>query len=153
VAGATILVLNGPNLNLLGVREPATYGHDTLADIEEGCLERAADLDLAVDFRQSNHEGQLIDWIQEARENADGIILNAGAYTHTSIALHDAIRGGRVETIEVHLSNIHAREDFRRRSLLAPAARGSIVGFGDLSYDLALQALLALRDRNKKTTP
>lgn len=113
MAGATILVLNGPNLNLLGVREPATYGRETLADIEERCLERAAALGLAVDFRQSNHEGQLIDWIQEARENADGIILNAGAYTHSSIAILDALRAAELPIVEVHLSNIFRRESFR----------------------------------------
>jgi 3-dehydroquinate dehydratase-2 len=141
VAGATILVLNGPNLNLLGVREPATYGHDTLADIEEGCLERAADLDLAVDFRQSNHEGQLIDWIQEARENADGIILNAGAYTHTSIAILDALKASELPVVEVHLSNIHRRESFRRHSYVSEVAQGVICGFGAQGYLLALEAM------------
>jgi 3-dehydroquinate dehydratase II len=148
VAGATILVLNGPNLNLLGVREPATYGHDTLADIEEGCLERAADLDLAVDFRQSNHEGQLIDWIQEARENADGIILNAGAYTHTSIAILDALKASELPVVEVHLSNIHRRESFRRHSYVSEAAQGVICGFGAQGYLLALEAMARLIKRD-----
>jgi 3-dehydroquinate dehydratase II len=148
VAGATILVLNGPNLNLLGVREPATYGHDTLADIEEGCLERAADLDLAVDFRQSNHEGQLIDWIQEARENADGIILNAGAYTHTSIAILDALKASELPVVEVHLSNIHRRESFRRHSYVSEVAQGVICGFGAQGYLLALEAMARLIKRD-----
>jgi 3-dehydroquinate dehydratase II len=144
VAGATILVLNGPNLNLLGVREPDTYGRETLADIEEACLERAADLDLTVDFRQSNHEGQLVDWIQEARENADGIILNAGAYTHTSIAILDALRASELPVIEVHLSNIHRREGYRRHSYVSEAAQGMICGFGAHGYLLALEAMIQL---------
>ena len=144
MAGATILVLNGPNLNLLGVREPDTYGRETLADIEEACLERAADLDLTVDFRQSNHEGQLVDWIQEARENADGIILNAGAYTHTSIAILDALRASELPVIEVHLSNIHRREGYRRHSYVSEAAQGMICGFGAHGYLLALEAMIQL---------
>src|SRR6185437_3691523 len=141
VAGAAILVLNGPNLNLLGVREPKTYGSETLADIEEACLERAAGLDLALDFRQSNHEGQLIDWIQEARESADGIIINAGAYTHTSIAILDALRACELPIIEVHLSNIFAREPYRHHSYISSVARGVICGFGAQSYILALDAI------------
>jgi 3-dehydroquinate dehydratase II len=141
VAGAAILVLNGPNLNLLGVREPKTYGSETLADIEEACLERAAALDLAVDFRQSNHEGQLVDWIQEARESADGIIINAGAYTHTSIAILDALRACELPIIEVHLSNIFAREPYRHHSYISSVARGVICGFGAQSYILALDAI------------
>jgi len=141
VAGATILVLNGPNLNLLGVREPQTYGRETLADIEEACLERAAALDLAVDFRQSNHEGQLVEWIQEARESADGIILNAGAYTHTSIAILDALRAAELPVVEVHLSNIFGRERFRHRSYVSAAAKGVICGFGAQGYVLALEAM------------
>jgi 3-dehydroquinate dehydratase-2 len=146
VAGATILILNGPNLNLLGVREPATYGRETLADIEEACLERAAELDLAIDFRQSNHEGQLVDWIQEARESAQGIILNAGGYTHTSIAILDALRASEVPAVEVHLSNIHRREPFRRHSYVSEAAHGVIVGFGAHGYLLALEAMARLID-------
>ena len=141
MAGAAILVLNGPNLNLLGVREPKTYGSETLADIEEACLERAAALDLALDFRQSNHEGQLVDWIQEARENADGIIINAGAYTHTSIAILDALRACELPIIEVHLSNIFAREAYRHHSYISSVARGVICGFGAQSYILALDAI------------
>ena len=141
MAGAAILVLNGPNLNLLGVREPKTYGSETLADIEEACLERAAALDLALDFRQSNHEGQLVDWIQEARESADGIIINAGAYTHTSIAILDALRACELPIIEVHLSNIFAREDYRHHSYISSVARGVICGFGAQGYILALDAI------------
>jgi 3-dehydroquinate dehydratase II len=148
VAAATILVLNGPNLNLLGVREPETYGRDTLADIEEACLERAAELDLAVDFRQSNHEGQLVDWIQEAREAADGIVLNPGAYTHTSIAILDALRAADLPIIEVHLSNIHRRESYRRRSYVSEAAQGIICGFGAHGYLLALEAMARLIKRD-----
>jgi 3-dehydroquinate dehydratase-2 len=141
VAGAAILVLNGPNLNLLGVREPKTYGSETLADIEEACLDRAAALDLALDFRQSNHEGQLVDWIQEARESADGIIINAGAYTHTSIAILDALRACELPIVEVHLSNIFAREPYRHHSYVSSVARGVICGFGAQSYILALDAI------------
>ncbi len=148
MAAATILVLNGPNLNLLGVREPETYGRDTLADIEEACLERAAELDLAVDFRQSNHEGQLVDWIQEAREAADGIVLNPGAYTHTSIAILDALRAADLPIIEVHLSNIHRRESYRRRSYVSEAAQGIICGFGGHGYLLALDAMARLIKRD-----
>ncbi len=148
MAGATILVLNGPNLNLLGVREPETYGLDTLADIEEACLERAAALDLAVDFRQSNHEGQLVDWIQEARESADGIVLNAGALTHTSIAILDALKASDLPVIEVHLSNIFRRESFRRHSYVSEAAQGVICGFGAQGYLLALEAMTQLIKRD-----
>jgi 3-dehydroquinate dehydratase II len=148
VAAATILVLNGPNLNLLGVREPETYGRDTLADIEEACLERAAELGLAVDFRQSNHEGQLVDWIQEARETADGIVLNPGGYTHTSVAILDALRASELPIIEVHLSNIHRRESYRRRSYVSEAAQGIICGLGAHGYLLALEAMARLIKRD-----
>ncbi len=148
MAAATILVLNGPNLNLLGVREPETYGRDTLADIEEACLERATELDVAVDFRQSNSEGQLVDWIQEARETADGIVLNAGAYTHTSIAILDALRASELPVIEVHLSNIHRRESYRRHSYVSEAAQGMICGFGAHGYLLALEAMAQLIKRD-----
>jgi 3-dehydroquinate dehydratase II len=141
LAGATILVLNGPNLNLLGVREPATYGRDTLADIEEACLERATVLGLALDFRQSNHEGQLVEWIQEARENADGIIINPAGYTTTSVALLDALKAVELPVIEVHISNIHRREQFRHNSLVSQAARGVICGLGAHGYLLALDAI------------
>ena len=148
MAAATILVLNGPNLNLLGVREPETYGRDTLADIEEACLERAAELGLAVDFRQSNHEGQLVDWIQEARETADGIVLNPGGYSHTSIAILDALRAADLPIIEVHLSNIHRRESYRRRSYVSEAAQGIICGLGAHGYLLALDAMARLIKRD-----
>jgi 3-dehydroquinate dehydratase II len=145
VAGQpTILILNGPNLNLLGVREPSTYGRETLADIEEACLERAAGLGLAVEFRQSNHEGQLVDWIQEARETADGIILNAGAYTHTSVAILDALTASELPVIEVHLSNVYRREAFRHHSYVSQVARGVIAGLGAHGYELALEAIARL---------
>ena len=139
-----ILVLNGPNLNLLGLREPQIYGHETLSDIEEICLEHAAELGLTVDFRQSNHEGQLVDWIQEARQMADGIILNAGAYSHTSIAILDALNAASVPTVEVHLSNIFRREEFRHNSYVSRVARGVICGFGAHGYELALSAIARL---------
>jgi 3-dehydroquinate dehydratase II len=145
VAGEpTILILNGPNLNLLGVREPQTYGRETLADIEEACLERAAQLGLIVEFRQSNHEGQLIDWIQEARETADGIVLNAGALTHTSVAIHDALIAAELPVVEVHLSNIYRRESFRHHSFVSPVAKGVIAGLGPHGYELALEAMARL---------
>ena len=140
----TIFVLNGPNLNLLGVRDPSVYGHDTLADVEERCLARAASLGLEIDFRQSNHEGQLVDWIQEARESADGIILNAGALTHTSVSVFDALSAADLPVIEVHLSNIFRRERFRHHSYVSPAAKGVICGLGAHGYELALEALARL---------
>ena len=129
---------------MLGKREPGIYGGKTLADIEADCQAAAASLVLAIDFRQSNHEGVLVDWIHEAGEKAAGIVLNAGAYTHTSIALQDAIRAvSPLPVAEVHLSNIHAREPFRHKSMVAPVAVGMICGFGPLGYTLALQALAA----------
>ena len=143
-ANPTILVLNGPNLNLLGLREPEIYGHETLSDIEEACLETAAALDLTVDFRQHNHEGQLVDWIHEAREAADGIILNAGALTHTSVAILDALNSADLPVIEVHLSNIFRRETFRHHSYVSLAARGVICGLGPQGYELALEAIASL---------
>ena len=140
----TIFVLNGPNLNALGKREPGIYGGKTLADIAGECKQAGAQLGLDIDFRQSNHEGDLVTWIQEATEKAAGIVLNAGAYTHTSIAIHDAIRAAQpVPVVEVHLSNIHAREPFRHVSKVAPHALGMICGFGPLGYVLALRALAA----------
>ncbi len=135
-----VLFLNGPNLNLLGQREPEVYGHETLADIEAKVRQRAAALKLAVDFRQSNLEGELVDWVQQAKGKFDVIVLNAAAYTHTSIALRDAIAAVEVPTIEIHLSNIHAREKFRQKSLIAPVCCGQITGFGPKSYLLALEA-------------
>ena len=140
----TVFILNGPNLNLLGLREPAIYGYDTLADVEQRCLARATALDLTVDFRQTNHEGQLVDWIHEAREAADGIILNAGALTHTSVAILDALNAADLPIIEVHLSNIFRREPFRHVSYVSLAARGVICGLGPQGYELALEALASL---------
>ncbi|MGA7260028.1 MAG: type II 3-dehydroquinate dehydratase [Stellaceae bacterium] len=142
-----IYILNGPNLNLLGVRDPAVYGNDTLADIEERCLARAASLDLLIDFRQTNHEGQLVDWIQEARESADGIILNAGALTHTSVAVLDALLAAELPVIEVHLSNIFRRESFRHHSYVSLAATAVICGLGAQGYERALDALANLIER------
>ncbi len=137
----TIYVLNGPNLNLLGAREPEIYGTETLDDIAAMLEDRARGLGVAVDIRQSNHEGHLIDWLHEAQAKAaKAVILNAGGFTHTSVAIHDAVRAIAVPVIEVHLSNPQAREPFRRRSLIAPAARGTITGFGALGYALALDA-------------
>lgn len=139
-----IYILNGPNLNLLGQREPGIYGSDTLATIEKNCRERAAGLRLEIEFRQSNHEGVLVDWIHEASQAEAGVVLNPGAYGHTSIALHDAIKGvSPLPLVEVHLSNIHAREAFRHKSMIAPAAVGMICGFGPLGYELAIEALAA----------
>ena len=142
----TILVLNGPNLNLLGTREPAVYGVEMLADVERLCREEGQKLGFAVDCRQSNHEGQLIDWIHEAGQamaagTMIGVVLNPGAYTHTSIALHDAIKGANATVIELHISNVHAREEFRHRSYISPAARGIIIGFGVPGYAIAINAL------------
>ena len=135
-----VLVLNGPNLNLLGQREPEVYGRTTLSDIEALVLKKAKGLSAVVDFRQSNHEGELVGWIQSAAPEFSVVILNAGAYTHTSVALRDAIAAGSVPTIEVHLSNIYAREEFRHKSLIAPVCKGQISGFGAHSYILALEA-------------
>ena len=139
-----VFVLNGPNLNLLGVRDPSIYGRDTLGDIEERCTARAAALGLEIDFRQTNHEGQLVDWIQEARESADGIILNAGALTHTSVSLLDALSATELPVIEVHLSNIFRRESFRHHSYVSLAANGVICGLGARGYELALDGIASL---------
>lgn len=136
-----IYVLNGPNLNMLGLRQPEIYGRDTLADVEKLCLAAAKRLGMAIVFRQSNHEGELVDWIQEARTHADGIVINAGAYTHTSVALLDALNAAEKPCVEVHLSNIHRREEFRHHSYISLAAKGMICGFGPKGYVLALEAL------------
>jgi 3-dehydroquinate dehydratase II len=136
-----VLVLNGPNLNMLGVREPKIYGTETLGDIEIACRERAGALGVAIDFRQSNHEGELIEWIHEARDEANGIIINAGAYTHSSIAIRDALGVAELPVIEVHLSNVYARESFRHHSYISPVARGVICGLGGFGYICALEAM------------
>ncbi|MGK6321049.1 type II 3-dehydroquinate dehydratase [Sphingomonas sp. DT-204] len=141
----TVYVLNGPNLNLLGTREPEIYGSDTLDDIADRIEDRARELGLEVEVRQSNHEGHLIDWLHEAQSTgAKAVLLNAGGFTHTSIAIHDAIKAVTVPVIEVHLSNPHTREDFRHLSYVGRAARGTIAGFGALSYLLALEAAARL---------
>jgi 3-dehydroquinate dehydratase II len=140
-----ILFLNGPNLNLLGQREPSIYGHDTLGDIETRVRERAGELGVEIEFLQSNQEGDLIDWIQGARGKTDVVVLNAAGYTHTSVALRDTIAAVQIPTIEIHLSNIQAREEFRKGSLLAPVCVGSIAGFGGESYLLGLQAAVNLK--------
>ena len=137
----SILVLNGPNLNLLGSREPDVYGRETLADIESSCAKKAAGLGLVVEFRQSNNEGELVDWIQQASGAHAGLIVNAGAYTHTSIALLDALTASSLPSIEVHLSNIFQRDEFRHHSYISKAASGVICGFGGFGYQMALEAL------------
>ncbi|GAB4519316.1 MAG: type II 3-dehydroquinate dehydratase [Amphiplicatus sp.] len=144
---ATVYILNGPNLNLLGTREPEIYGATTLAEIETAAKERAAALGLRVEFRQTNHEGVLVDWTQEAGAKAAGLILNPGAYTHTSIALHDALKALAIPKIELHLSNIHAREPFRRTSFVSPAVDGILCGFSAMGYVLALDAMRRLIDK------
>jgi len=144
-----VLFLNGPNLNLLGQREPEVYGCATLADIEARVRERASTLKVEIDFRQSNQEGELVGWIQEAKGKSDVIVINAAAYTHTSIALRDAIAAIGVPTIEIHLSNVHAREEFRHKSLIAPVCCGQISGFGQKSYILALEAAVYVKDNKK----
>jgi 3-dehydroquinate dehydratase-2 len=141
----TIYVLNGPNLNLLGTREPEIYGAETLDEIAGALEDKAKELGVSVDVRQSNHEGHLIDWLHEAQaEGAKAVILNAGALTHTSIALHDAVKAIEVPVLEVHLSNPHSREPFRHNSYIAPVARGTIAGFGSVGYKLALDAAAGL---------
>ena len=135
-----IHILNGPNLNLLGTREPEVYGTMTLADIETACADKARELGFALVFRQSNHEGELIDWLHDANVNASAVVFNPGAFTHTSVALHDAVRAIEPPVIEVHLSQTAAREDFRHHSYVAPVARGSITGLGLQSYLLGIDA-------------
>jgi 3-dehydroquinate dehydratase-2 len=136
-----VLVLNGPNLNMLGKREPGIYGSQTLADVEALCRTAADEFGLTIDFRQSNHEGELVTWIQEALGTADGILINPGAYSHTSVAILDALKAVSLPTAEVHISNIHQREAFRHHSFVSAVAFGVICGFGTLGYRLALQAM------------
>ena len=145
-----IFVLNGPNLNMLGLREPAIYGSDTLKDVETRCAARGKALGFAIEFRQSNIEGELVNWIHEARTAASGIAINAGAYTHTSVALHDALKAADVPAVEVHLSNVHKREAFRHHSFIAPAVNGVICGFGVNSYELAITALATIITAKEK---
>ena len=146
---ASVLILNGPNLNLLGTRKPEVYGTTTLADVEKLCTDAAAKLGLDVDFKQSNHEGQLIDWIHETGAavkagESIGAVFNPGAFTHTSVALHDAIEGASLPLIECHISNVHKREEFRHHSFISPVASGIIVGFGVHGYVLAINGLYQL---------
>ena len=145
----TIYLLNGPNLNLLGEREPAIYGKGTLADLEKLSQAASAEAGANLVFRQSNHEGELVDWIQEARRQAGGLIINAGGYTHTSVAIHDALKVLTIPVVEVHLSNPGVREEFRHKSLVSPAASGVIAGFGPLGYRLAIQAVVALTEQKR----
>ena len=140
-----LLFLNGPNLNLLGQREPEIYGRTTLAEIEAMVRQKAGRDGIDIDFRQSNNEGDLVTWIQQARNNADVIVLNAAAYTHTSVALRDAIVASGVPTIEIHLSNVHSREEFRHKSLIAGVCVGQICGFGPHSYILAIEASVSVK--------
>ena len=145
-----IFVLNGPNLNMLGVREPAVYGSETLDDVRRRTEARAKTLDLSIDFRQSNLEGELVTWIQEAREAASGLIINAGAYTHTSIAILDALTAAERPVIELHLSNVFRREGFRHHSYVSAAAQGVICGFGPKGYELAVEAMADILAGKKK---
>jgi 3-dehydroquinate dehydratase-2 len=143
---ASVLIMNGPNLNLLGTRKPEVYGTTTLADVEKLCTDAAAALGLDVDFKQSNHEGQLIDWVHETGAavkagNSIGAVFNPGAFTHTSVALHDAIEGASLPLIECHISNVHKREEFRHHSFISPVASGIVVGFGVHGYVLAIHGL------------
>jgi 3-dehydroquinate dehydratase-2 len=135
----TLLVLNGPNLNMLGTREPATYGHETLADIAELCRRTGSALDLDVEFQQTNHEGQLIDWIHQARGRCVGIVINPGAWTHTSVAIRDALVASELPVIEVHLSNVHKREEFRHHSYVSGIAVAVLAGFGSNGYRMAVE--------------
>ena len=146
----TVFILNGPNLNLLGTREPAVYGAQTLADVEALCERACAANGFALDFRQTNHEGALVDWLHEAGQlqaqgKLAGVILNAGAYTHTSVALYDAIKGTGVTLIEVHISNVHAREEFRHHSYISPVAKAVMAGFGVNGYALAIAGLAGMQ--------
>lgn len=143
-----VLVLNGPNLNLLGTREPAIYGAHTLEDVEQLCIAAGKTVEIAIDFRQSNHEGELISWIHEARQSADGIVINPAAYSHTSLAIHDALKGVGLPVVEVHLSNIHQRESFRHQSYVSFVAQGVICGLGPMGYRLAIEGLAEILNAN-----
>ena len=145
-----IYILNGPNLNLLGVREPDVYGRETLPALEMRCRARAKELGFKVVFKQSNIEGELVNWIQEARQDGSGIIVNAAAYTHTSVAIHDALKSADLPIIEVHISNIYKREPFRHQSFVSPLAHGVICGFGGLGYEFAILALRQIFDSKKQ---
>ncbi len=145
----TIYCLNGPNLNLLGEREPAIYGTATLADVEKLAQSVAEKANASLVFRQTNHECELVEWVQEARQKAQAVVINAGGYTHTSVALHDALKVLTIPVVEVHLSNPGNREDFRHRSLVSPAASGVIAGFGPLGYRLAIEAAVALAEQKR----
>lgn len=145
-----VYILNGPNLNLLGTREPEIYGADTLADVEIRCAAKAKALGFGIEFRQTNLEGELVNWIHEARGKAAGIIINAGAYTHTSVALHDALKAVGLPAIEVHLSNVYKRESFRHHSYISPVAHGVICGFGVQSYELALDGMSGILKTKRK---
>lgn len=145
-----IYVLNGPNLNMLGTREPAIYGSETLADLKARCDKTAKALGLSIEFRQSNIEGEIVGWIQEARAKAAGIVLNAGAYTHTSVAILDALQAAELPVVEVHLSNIFRRDAFRHHSYVSLGANGVICGFGPKGYDLAVEAMAELIAKGKK---
>ncbi|MHA1564616.1 MAG: type II 3-dehydroquinate dehydratase [Alphaproteobacteria bacterium] len=146
-----IFILNGPNLNMLGKREPAIYGAGTLADLETTCVQTAQAAGLRIDFRQSNHEGALVDWIQEAREQAAAMIINAGALTHTSVAVHDALRLLDIPVIEVHLSNIYRREAFRHHSYISAVARAVLCGFGAQGYELAIAGIARMLAQPEQT--
>lgn len=146
---AKILILNGPNLNLLGTREPEIYGKETLADIQSLCVKTGKAAGHTVDFRQSNHEGELVDWVHDAGKKFDGVIVNAGAYSHTSVAILDALLALKIPVIEVHLSNIYKREEFRHHSFVSQAATGVICGLGSKGYELAIQALAARFGKKK----
>jgi 3-dehydroquinate dehydratase II len=155
---ATVLVLNGPNLNLLGTREPGIYGAQTIADVERMCKDTAGELGLELDFRQSNHEGVLVDWIQEcglevAAGRYIGAVFNPGALTHTSLALHDAIKGAKLPVVEIHISNVHQREEIRHHSFISPAAAGIVVGFGVTGYILAIRGLHAVTKSAGEASP
>jgi 3-dehydroquinate dehydratase-2 len=146
-----VYILNGPNLNLLGSREPDIYGRETLPALEIRCRERAKELGFTITFKQSNIEGEIVNWIQEARQEGSGIIINAAAYTHTSVAIHDALKSADLPIVEVHLSNPYKREQFRHQSFVSPLAHGMICGFGGLGYEFALSAMRHIIDSQKKT--